>query len=149
MSWNVSLTVLIEADLAGLDPQGPRMSFDEAAAAFALVGAQVGPHVVLIDPFYGPTAQQAAESIGAQRYTVGLGGTADTYAIEAEGPISRLRVVIEGEVTEDRGAPLPAEAALAGHALPEDAHLAVFEALLGAPIAALWGAEFFELPFEV
>ena len=35
MSWNVSLTVLIEADLAGLDPQGPRMSFDEAAAAFA------------------------------------------------------------------------------------------------------------------
>lgn len=149
MSWNISLSVLPNTDLAHLDPGSQALSLDEATDAFQLMGAQIGAHVVLIDPFYGVTAQLAAAQADAQLYTVSLGGTADTYAIEAHGPHTRLRVVTAGEVTTDQGTPLPAESALTGHDFDEDAHLAVFEALLGAPVAALQQAEFHELPFEL
>ena len=149
MSWNISLSVLPNTDLAHLDPGSQALSLDEATDAFQLMGAQIGAHVVLIDPFYGVTAQLAATRARTQLYTVSLGGTADTYAIEAYGPHSRLRVLTAGEVTKDQGPPLSAESALAGHDFEEDAHLAVFEALLGAPVAALEQAMFYELPFEL
>ncbi len=149
MSWNISLSVLPDTALTSLAPEGEALSFGEATERFALVGAQLGDRVVLIDPFYGTAAQVAAQHVGAQLYTVSLGGTASTYAIEAHGPVSRLRVVSEGEIAEDQGEPLPAESALAGHDFDEeDAHLAVFEALAGAPFATLEEAEFHQLPFS-
>lgn len=148
MSWNISFSVLPDTDLAALNPEGPALSFDTATDAYQLVGAQVGDRVMIIDPFYGTAARIVAQHVGAQLYTVSLGGASDTYAIEALGPVSRLRVLSDGEVVEDQGDPLPAESALAGHEDDEDAHFAVLETLLGAPFAVFQQAEFRRLPFS-
>lgn len=149
MSWNMSLSVLPDTDLAVLGPRGQAMTLDDAASAMSLGGAQVGAHVVLVDPFYGEAAQAAAAHARVQLYTVSLSGVSDTYAIEARGPVERLRVSSYGEVVEDEGAPLAAEVALEGHEFDEDAHLAVFEALLGHGLSAVMDARFYELPFTL
>lgn len=145
MSYNFSLGILPETNLDALPivDDAPR-SFDDAAAggAFDLVGAQVGPHVVLVDPLYGDGAKSLANGLGRQVYVVSFGGVADTYAIEAAGGLERLRAQTAGELVQDQGAPLAAEAALGGHAFPEDAHVAVFEALLGADLAGVFDASF-------
>ncbi len=52
-----------------------------------------------------------------------------------------------GEVVEESGTPLPAEATLKGHEFDEDAHLAVFEALVGRSLGEVEDAAFYELPF--
>ena len=149
MSWNMSLSVLPDTDLAVLSLGDQSMTLDDATSTMTLTGAQVGGHVVLVDPFYGEAARMAARHAGVQVYTVSLSGVSDTYAIEAHGPVERLRVSSYGEVVEESGTPLPAEAALDGHDFDEDAHLAVVEALVGRSLSDVMDTQFYELPFTL
>lgn len=142
MACNIALGILPHRTLESVGASGPASSFDDATGMTAetLAGAQVGPHVVLADPMFGEMAKVVAGD--AQLYVVILGGTADQYVVQALGPRERLRVQFAGELVEDSGAPLDAEAALAEEGDAEDGHIAVLERLLGASFADIQNAEF-------
>ena len=146
MGYNTSLAIVhdLNLDEVGVD-RSSGLSFDEATSSmnFALVAAQVGPHVVLIDPLYGTEAKPVAERLGRQVYVVSVGSTASTYVIEAEGPVHRVRAISNGELLAHEGEPLAAEAVLAAHEFDEDAHFAVAERLLGSPLSAVHEATFY------
>ena len=152
MAYNVALGVLPHRTLESVGAAGPATTFEEAtsAMAVALSAAQVGPHVVFADPLFGEAAKTVVGD--AQLYLVILGGTADQYVVQAIGPQERLRVQFAGELVEDSGDPLDAEAALAETDDAEDAHIAVLERLVGASFAEVQRAGFHaleqaELPF--
>jgi hypothetical protein len=142
MAYDIALAVLPHRTLESVGASGPASSFVEAASttAEALSAAQVGPHVVFADPMFGEMAKAVVG--GAQIFLVILGGTADQYVIQALGPLERLRVQLAGELVEDTGVPLGAEAALTEDGDAEDAHIAVLERLAGASFAEIQNAEF-------
>jgi len=142
MAYDIALGVLLHRTLESVAATGPSSSFLVATGmtAEALTAAQVGPHVVLADPMFGETAKVVAGD--AQLFLVILGGTADQYVIQALGPQERLRVQLAGELIEDTGAPLEAEAALTEDDDAEDGHIAVIERLAGASFAEIQNAEF-------
>ncbi len=145
MGYNTSFAVIHDTTLdeLGADP-GTSLTFEEATsvASAGVAASQVGPHVVLVDPFYGVSAKPVASRLGRQIYVVSLGSTASTYAIEAEGAVHRVRAVSNGDLLADEGAPLPAEDRLAEHQYDEEAHLAVFGELLGRPLVEVGQATF-------
>ncbi|MFC8193216.1 hypothetical protein ACFUMH_16295 [Cellulomonas sp. NPDC057328] len=148
MSWNTTLAVLPRTVLAELPVDDPAPVPLDAATSVAeqrLLAAQVGPHVVLVDAYGGVRVTPLAARLGRQVYVVVLGGTSDVYALQAEGPTTRLLVHTEGEVVEDRGEPLPVERLLAGAGDLEEAHLAMLEALAEVPPGGLEGAAFVAL----
>lgn len=148
MSYNMTLAVVRDTVLAeiGIDDHTPT-SFDVAtgSAETRLMGAQVGRHVVVADAQLGARVVPLATVLGRQVYVVTLSGVSSTYVLEAHGPTTRLLVHAEGEVVEDQGEPLPAEALLAGADDLEDAHLALVTALADTGPQGLWDAPFVAL----
>ncbi|UZN01760.1 hypothetical protein [Cellulomonas sp. S1-8] len=151
MSYNMSLAVVRDTTLEeiGVDDPTP-VSFDLAtgSAEMRLMGAQVGPHVLVADALLGARVTPLAAELGRQVYLVTLSGVSDTYVLEAHGPATRLLVHAAGEVVENRGEPLPVEALLASCDDLEDAHLALVTALAETVPDALWHATFVSLTSE-
>jgi hypothetical protein len=143
MGYNLAVAILPDSTLDDLGATGAVTSFDEAYHAMpgTLSAAQIGQHVVIADPMFGEAAKMLVDG-SRQLYIVILGSTVDQYVVQAVGPIERLRVVLQDEVVEDEGEPLPAEAALAEAEWPEDGHILVIERLLGASFAEVLSAEF-------
>jgi hypothetical protein len=145
MSFNMTVAVLRGTTLDEVGVPDPEpLSFDEATSVeeSRLTGSQLGPDTVLVDPMFGIQVAELAARLGRQAYVVTFSGVADTYVVQATGPVERLLVHAAGEVTDDEGEPLPEESALVGVDDPEDAHVAVLEALLGVTFDDLWDAEF-------
>lgn len=146
MSFTMCLAVIHDTTLAELPVRdGSAVSFESAtrsSADVALAAAQIGPHVVAVDPLYGELVSSVVAGLGRQVVLVMLGGVADTYVIEARGPVTRLLVRSAGEVVQDEGDPLAAEEWLDRVDDVEEAHLAVVEAVMGAPFTSLWEAPF-------
>lgn len=146
MSFTTAIVIVPDTTLADLGVADPSPLTFEAASSWradGLSAAQAGSHVVGFDPAFGVLAAQV---LGERPYyVVALSGVSDTYALQASGPASRLLVHQDGEITEDRGRPLPAEQALAGAADLEDGHLAVTAALLGGSVFDLFDTEFVTL----
>lgn len=103
--------------------------------------AQVGTHVVLVDP--GLDLQQLPQLSDPPRGTVlvTLGGTSDVYVVQSFGDDPRLRVLAEREVAEDLGARIDAEAVFETEDDPEDAHLEFVCRLAGITVEELWSLE--------
>jgi hypothetical protein len=97
---------------------------------------------------FGTQVAELAARLGRQAYVVTFSGVADTYVVQAVGPVERLLVHSAGEVLEDEGAPLAEESALVGVDDPEDAHVAVLEALLAVTFDDLWDVELVTLSPE-
>lgn len=146
MSFNVYLGLLPGTRLSELSIRSSQpASFDEVSSfeyAGFLTGAQIRDAVVLVEHSDELSKGLAAE-LDRQLYVVMLGGVASAYAIEAVGPVNRLRATSEGEITDDVGSPLAAEELLDAWEFDEDAHLAVFEGLVGVDLAEIFQAEFF------
>lgn len=148
MSFNTSLAVIRDTTLDELGVVDPApLTFDVVASSRAehLAGKQVGPHVLAVDPFLGELVAPAAARLGRQVHVVMLGGVSSTYVLQSHGPVERLLVLQDGEVVEDRGERLPAEAALDGHDHHEDAFLALVTALVEGPASALWEGSYVRL----
>lgn len=148
MSFTTTLAVLRDTTLDELGVTDPTPStFDVVSSSRAeqLAGTQVGPHVLAVDPRLGELAVPAAARLGRQVHVVMLGGVSDTYVLQSHGPVERLLVLQDGEVVEDRGERLPAEAVLDGQDDREDAFLALAVALVDAPPEVLWEGAFVTL----
>lgn len=148
MSYNMSLAVVRDTTLEEIGVTDPTpVPFDVATRSdqTRLLGAQVGPHLVVADDLMGPRVTALGLALGRQVYVVTLSGVSDTYVVEAHGPATRLLVHSYGEVVEDQGAPLPAEEVLAASADPEDAHLNLLVALAETDHRGLWEASFVTL----
>ena len=147
VAYNFSLAILPGTAMEEGSATVGLLGFDEilASGRVELAGAQIGPHVVLVDIGFGESAKAYARDLGRQVYVVSFSGVSSTYVLEAAGVAQRLRVQIDGEVAVEQGAPLPVERELLGHEHDEDAHVAVFEALLGAPLRRVFEAHFLEL----
>lgn len=143
MSYNFSVAVLPDLTLSALGVTEPGTSdFDEVVGTFDLKAAQVGPHVALLDPLFGVAALAYARRGDHDVVSVTFGGVSSTYVIQT---LHRRRVLSEGDLVEETGDPIPAEAALAGHEFDEDAHVAVVEAVLGTGFDAIFSAQFVTL----
>jgi len=142
MSWNTTLGIIVDTRLDELGLTGEAVAYDLVEAP-EVGAAQIGRHVVVVDRDQtGAEIKEIATALGRKAYLVTLSAYGNSYTLEAFGPISRLRTVAGGQVVAEQGAPLPAEAAGAGAATEESAHLAIVEALLGTGIAAVTGAEY-------
>jgi len=153
MSTNVSLAVVRDTTLEEIGVDDPTPTpFDVATGMgeMRLMGAQVGRHVLVADALMGTRVTPLAAQLGRQVYVVTLSGASDTYVLEAHGPVTRLLVHSNGDVVEDRGAPLPVETeVLTGAVDLEDAHLAVVVALVDADQSAVREVSFVALADEV
>jgi hypothetical protein len=148
MSYNLAFAVVRDTTLDEIGIlDSTSLSFDEVTSPgiMALTGAQVGPHVLAVDPLFGDLTKGIAPRLGRQVYIVTLSGVADVYALQAFGPVERLLVHTSHEVTENDGEPLAVEGVLDGADDLEDAHLFVLSALLQAPFDALTSADFVTL----
>lgn len=148
MSFTTTLAVVRDTTLDELGVTDPTpLTFDVVSSSRAehLAGTQVGPHVLVVDPFLGELVVPAAERLGRQVHVVMLGGVSDTYVLQSHGTVERLLVLQDGEVVEDRGERLPAEAVLDGQDDREDGFLALAVALTDASPAALWEGAFVTL----
>ncbi|WP_203135934.1 hypothetical protein [Microbacterium sp. JZ31] len=143
MGYNITIGVLPGTSVDALPLAADVLSFDEASSfGSPSAAAQVGEHAVVVDTDFGEVTKQLAGALGSTAYIVMFGSTADMYVLQTVGAAERLRVEAAGEVVENKGDPLPAEAALASADFPEDRHLALLEALLGEPFEAIWQAGF-------
>lgn len=149
MSLTMTVVVVRDTSLDELSVRDrARLTFDAVYSMpdeRGFAAAQIGAHVVALDPLHGELASAATEHLARQVYVVTLGGVSSTYVLQAFGPVTRLLVYQDGEVVENEGTPLPAEAALAREEFAEDAHLAVLAELMEAPLSALWAAPFMAL----
>lgn len=148
MSFTTTFAVLPHTTLDELGVVDPSpLDFDTVTSfgAEGLTGTQVGPHVLAVDPLLGELVVPAAAALGRQVHVVMLGGVSDTYVLQSHGPLTRLRVHQSGELVEDRGDRLPAEAALDGADDLEDAFLDLVAALMEAPLSSLWEGSFVTL----
>jgi hypothetical protein len=146
MSFKTCLVVIRDTTLDELPVRDrTALSFESvssSAAGVTLAAAQIGPHVVLVDPLYGELVSSVAAARGRQVVLIMLGGVADTYVIEARGPVTRLLVRSAGQVVQDEGRPLAAEEWLDWVDDREGARLAALEAVMEAPFTSLWEAAF-------
>ncbi|MFC4603915.1 hypothetical protein [Rhodococcus kronopolitis] len=144
MSMNFMLGFVPNTDLSafGADAEST-VDFDGASRSTAAgaSAAQVGAHVVLVDPGLG--LQQLPQLSGPPAGTVlvTLGGTSDVYVVQSFGDDPRLRVLVEREVAEDLGAPIDAEAVFETEDDPEDTHLEFVCRLAGITVEELWNLE--------
>ncbi|MGY4644470.1 hypothetical protein [Cellulomonas sp. URHB0016] len=151
MSFNMTVAVLRDTTLDDVGVHDPApLSFERATSVeeSRLTGAQLGPDAILIDPMFGIQVAELAARLGRQAYAVTFSGVTDTYVVQAIGPVERLLVHADREVMNDEGEPLAEESALVGVDDPEDAHVAVLEALLAMPFGDLWKVEFVTLSPE-
>lgn len=148
MAYNFTLALLPATTLESISITSPTvLAFDDIIASGrpTLTGAQVGAHVVLLDLTFGDSAKDYARDRDRQVYVVSFSGVSSTYVLEAAGEIERLRVQIDGEVAIEHGDSLPVERELLKYESDEDAHVAVFESLLGRPLTHVFKAHFVEL----
>jgi len=150
MSMNFMLGFVPKTDLAAFGVEAEStIDFDGASRSTAAgpSAAQVGAHVLLVDP--GLDLQQLLQrsSPPAGTVLVTLGGTSDVYVIQSFGDDPRLRVLAEREVAEDLGAPIAAEAVFETEDDPEDAHLEFVCRLAGITVEELWKLEWAPLAF--
>ncbi|MGY5766494.1 hypothetical protein ACXET9_15000 [Brachybacterium sp. DNPG3] len=147
MSLNVMLGFVPRTAPAALGAVlGAPLDFWEASglAATGPSAAQVGEHTLLVDRT-ADVLSLPGLAAGAPDGTVlvTIGGTADVFALEVLGTRPRLRVLLERELVQDEGDPLPVETILGGGGDgadidPEDAHIALFCALAGIEPAELF-----------
>ncbi|MFW6773378.1 hypothetical protein ACOACO_03765 [Nocardioides sp. CPCC 205120] len=120
MGFNLHVVVLEHSSVdrlavAGWLPSGASVSTDEASHSWydGIAAYESGGHVVLLDPAMQLAGQTAdlATSLGTTVVSATFGSTAEVHAYQVDGPdVSRLVVLQEGEVVEDRGEALPEEA---------------------------------------
>lgn len=133
MSYNHLMAVLPHASVSMFTPAGPEFDSVYDAISYRAEGPSVtqhGPHVLLVDPTLMSLDERVLGRVDGA-VAVAVSGVSDTYIIQRFGSAPRLRVESQGELVENQGAPLVAEAALAGEEFSEDAHFAVFAALTG------------------
>ena len=130
MSFNIALAYLPHTDLTGAGSTlGEQLSFSDATSGLSEgpSAAQFGEHAIIVDP----TAMLLQAPPG-NATIVGLFGTSDTYFLQSTTSQPRLLVYSEGEVVEDEGEPLEAEALLERENSMEDGFLAIFQRISGA-----------------
>jgi hypothetical protein len=150
MSFNFALGVVPDAtpaDLAAARPlSADTVAFDEVSPG-TIALAQIGSHVVVLDPAMIELDEilgDWADRTDRAAYGVIFSGVSDTYVLQAFGPVARLRVLSQGELVEDEGDALAAEAEAdaVGAEFEEDRHIALVEKLLGHDMAAVFDARF-------
>ncbi|QKT13704.1 hypothetical protein [Rhodococcus sp. W8901] len=144
MSMNFMLGFVPNTDLSafGADAESTT-DFDGASRSTAAgpSAAQVGAHVLLVDPDLDLQQLPQLSEPPAGTVLVTLGGTSDVYVVQSFGDDPRLRVLAEREVAEDLGAPIDAEAVFETEDDPEDAHLEFVCRLAGITVEELWNLE--------
>ncbi len=141
---NFTLGFVPNTDLSALGADAEStIDFGEASGSTAAgpSAAQVGAHVLLVDPGLDLQQRPQLSEPPAGTVLVTLGGTSDVYVIQSFGNNPRLRVLAERELAEDFGAPIDAEAVFETEDDPEDAHLEFVCRLAGITLEELWNLE--------